>query len=106
MDSEFAPLSPIMQVALVDAAQFILRISVAASKVCMFVPSRPEFAPVARVCMALGLVAVAERQCDPTGLWPPTQKVYEFALSADVLVNYLKQVQAQAAAGGGVQAVA
>lgn len=91
----------ILQVTLADATQHIVRIAVPASKVCIFVPSRPEFAPIARICMALGLNAVAERPSDPTGLWPPSQKVYEFALGADVLVNYLRQMQAaqQAASG-------
>lgn len=92
----------ILQVALQDAAQHV--VSVPVSKISIFVPSKPEFASVAKFCMGLGLVATMERGSDPTGLWPADQRVYEFAVSADVILSHLRQLQAatvsQAASGG------
>jgi hypothetical protein len=53
--------------------------------------------------MALGMNAVCERPSDPTGLWPPSQKVYEFNVGADVLVNYLRAAQAGSGAAAAGQ---
>lgn len=100
----------ILQVALQDAAQYVVSVPVA--KLALFVPSRPEFAPVAHLCLGLGLAGTMQHACDPTGLWPADQPVYEFAVSAEVVANHLRQLQAlaaaqaAAAAGGSAQPAA